>query len=155
MRQFRAEFRHGGLRLRCVVHPSQLALSAPSPKSTGWKITPETSEPAMRRAVATTLSPTSFGTGTEMSAKSTAMPFSWHMREISWQIGGKISTCLSIGTISPMEVIRLLTKVPTPLRAQTSPIPFNVSMAFTAVRCETLNRRHNIFTEGNASPHRA
>ena len=87
-----------------------------------------------------------------MSAKSTETPFSRQRRENSWQIGGNISTCFNIGTIRPMDVILRATNVPTPLRDLTSRICFRDSIALTAVRCDTPNRRHIIFTDGNAEP---
>ena len=88
----------------------------------------------------------------EMSAKSTAIPFPWQSLDISWQIGGYISTCFIIGTRRPIVIILRETKLPTPLRERTSPSCLSTSIDFTAVRWETPNRRHIIFTDGKAEP---
>ena len=55
-----------------------------------------------------------------------------------------------MGTMSPMDVILRVTNVPTPLRDFTRPSCFSDSIALTAVRCDTLNIRQIILTEGNA-----
>ncbi len=106
----------------------------------------------MRRAVSSTVARPLSDVSHEMSAKSMPIPHPWQRREISRTIGGNISACRTVGTINPMCFTFRATNVPTPFRAWTSPIPFNVSTTFTAVRCDTPKRVLSILTDGNGSP---